>query len=518
MKPNIFISYSRREVGFVDDLTRKLEKNGFKVWLDYRKLVPGTPWAGQIDKGLEESEVILLVVSKASMASKYVELEWRRVITENKRVILAIFEAVDLPKELEQFEWVDFRGSYEKGVRELLTQLPAPVKEKYRAPETGFKVPFIVWVSAIVGILAGLFSLFAWWTILIPLLLVPLPLRIFKRNFNYVQVQAALWLMPIGIFIAAFNSGLNEITFLFMVFSPLVSGLLLLLMHSAGMQRWGKPEAIRSKFANPYRSNNLNPKPVAFFIDHAAQDSHIADDLTDTLIKYGHPQAADMNSAEAVFVLISAYKTDSEADPEKQVVFPILVQTAQPSPKLSKVQWIDLRKGIRNLDAIAQLMPEPAKLLAALGVRPTGNQLVLPPIINSAVYFLITTIVLTLGTIVIDSSQNLSQAGVELDFWGIFLYVCLSCGLAYWMVKTLTTRGGWLAGVFKFTLAYFVLGGLLYWLFFVLGNPDTLSETNSSMLGIITFFIYVLGGIVLGFVTFVRFRDVRIWMPSKGKK
>ena len=72
MKPNIFMSYSRREVGFVDDLTQRLEKDGFKVWLDYRSLVPGTPWAGQIEQGLAESEVILLVVSKSSMASKYV--------------------------------------------------------------------------------------------------------------------------------------------------------------------------------------------------------------------------------------------------------------------------------------------------------------------------------------------------------------------------------------------------------------------------------------------------------------
>ncbi len=88
MKPNIFMSYSRREVGFVDDLTHRLKKLGYQVWLDYCSLVPGTPWATQIDKGLDESNVVLLVVSKASMASQYVELEWRRVLRENKRVIL----------------------------------------------------------------------------------------------------------------------------------------------------------------------------------------------------------------------------------------------------------------------------------------------------------------------------------------------------------------------------------------------------------------------------------------------
>src|SRR5262249_31720185 len=116
MTPNIFMSYSRREVGFVDDLTHQLELAGFNVWLDYRQLIPGTPWAAQIHKGLQEADVILLVVSKESIASKYVELEWRHVLTEkNKRILLAIFEAVDLPHELEKYEWVDFRGNYEAG-------------------------------------------------------------------------------------------------------------------------------------------------------------------------------------------------------------------------------------------------------------------------------------------------------------------------------------------------------------------------------------------------------------------
>ena len=88
MKSNIFISYSRREVGFIDALTSELEHHDFDIWLDYRDLIPGTPWKEQINKGVDESDVILVVVSKESMASKYVELEWRRVIREKKRIIV----------------------------------------------------------------------------------------------------------------------------------------------------------------------------------------------------------------------------------------------------------------------------------------------------------------------------------------------------------------------------------------------------------------------------------------------
>ncbi|MDP1615355.1 MAG: toll/interleukin-1 receptor domain-containing protein, partial [Methylococcales bacterium] len=79
MTKNIFISYSRREVGFVDGLADHLEKEQFDVWLDYRSLVPGKPWKEQIDQGIANSEIILLVVSKASIASQNVEMEWRQV-------------------------------------------------------------------------------------------------------------------------------------------------------------------------------------------------------------------------------------------------------------------------------------------------------------------------------------------------------------------------------------------------------------------------------------------------------
>lgn len=195
------MSYSRRELGFVDDLTSQLEKAGFKVWLDYKALIPGSPWAAQIDKGLDESDAIVLVVSKSSIASQFVELEWRKVLNENKRIILAIFEAIDLPPELEKFEWVDFRGSYKKGLKKLISQLQTPIKDKRLAPKSGIKFPFVVWVTAALSALAGLYSLLAFWTALIPVVLVPLAWRVFKRDYNFQSVQSALWAMPFAVYV-----------------------------------------------------------------------------------------------------------------------------------------------------------------------------------------------------------------------------------------------------------------------------------------------------------------------------
>jgi hypothetical protein len=540
MKPHIFMSYSRREVGFIDDLTHRLEKEGFKVWLDYRSLVPGTPWAGQITKGLDEAEVILLVVSKESIASKYVELEWRRVLQETeKRVILVIFEAVDLPRELEVFEWVDFRGDYESALKELTERIHSSSEKKSTVPEKGFKVPAVVWWSSAVSVVTAILSLYAWWTILLPWLLVPLPYRIFKRDFNYKQVQTALWMLPIGIFAKVMNDvAMSTNTDTVRQIPPVIPFLLTLifcpwlsfLLRSNGMQRWGKPSAIKVAFANLHRPNNPRPTPIPFFIDHAPEDLPFANDLRKTLVKYGHSQAADIKSAKAVLALLSSYKTDTEADPEGQVVYPVLVQTANPSEKLSKIQWIDLRAGLANADAIAQLLPDPAELLKSLGVRPAGNQLVLPAVINAAVNFLVMFMVFLFGGFILD---NLSNNPPPLFLFFEVILLGLIAFLIYRTVQALIRRRGRQASFMGSFFSYIGLGILyiplygLVWvdLFVRFGEnvPDAIMnrvgvDVRVSLLMTMLAYMYLIGGLILGGYAWLRLRDLRRWFPAKAKR
>ncbi len=531
MKPNIFMSYSRREVGFVDDLTHRLEKEGFKVWLDYRNLVPGTPWAGQIDKGLDESQAILLVVSKESIASKYVELEWRRVIKENKRILLVIFEAVDMPKELEQYEWVDFRGSYEAGIRELIGQLEAPAREDHPAPETGFKIPALIWAAIGLSSVVSLFSIGSFWTIFLPWLLIPLPYRILKRKFNFAMVQSALVFLPFALYISSWittdedlGAAIEQLSYVSAVFAIL----LIFILRSPAFQRWGKPEATMPRFANPYRPDNPHPKPVPFFVDHAMQDRAAAGELTRVLKKYGHPQAEDIQSARAVFVLCSHFKTDTQADPQKQVVFPVILQSVNIAPEISKVQWIDFRAGMRNLDAIAQLLPEPDRLLQALGVRPMGNNLLLPAVIQYLVYFVASLAVFTIGLWLpyfyqyIDDILSIEGLGSILA--GLAISLVLFGLVCYFMVRGIVNRRGLFASLWMVILGLIVLGLLIYWqdelnLAFLdaVGSLDNLNDLRGFSADYPPY-LYGIGGLGMAIFMAVRFRDVRLWFPARAKK
>ena len=528
MKPNIFMSYSRREVGFVDDLTHKLEQQGYQVWLDYRSLVPGTPWAGQIDKGLDEAEVVLLVVSKASMASQYVELEWRRVLKENKRVILLIFEAVDLPAELEKFEWVDFRGNYEAGLKELARQLETQVQEEHPAPETGFKIPVTVWAAFALSMIVSLYALGSFWTIFILWLLLPLPYRILKRDYNFTMVQAAIAFLPFALYMTSYIVTKDETitTFENLTFaSAFFAFPLIFVLRLPAMQRWGKPEATLPRFANLYKPDNLKPSPVPFYVDYAVQDRLIADELTRVLKEYGHPQAESIQAAKAVFVLLSAYKNDTEANPESQTVFPVMVQTCKPADKLSKVQWIDFRAGSRNLEAIAQLLPEPGRLLQALGIRPMGNNLLLPPVIQALVYFIAFLAIFTFGSwlpyfyqYLPDIMENEGLAGILIGF---AISLVIFGVLSWFMARGIVNRRGWFSSLPAIATGMFLLGLIiLYQNEFDAVFLDYIG-IEEDVRGFSSYFppvIYLVGNLIMIVFIAILYKSVRLWFPARAPK
>jgi hypothetical protein len=532
MKPKVFVSYSRREVSFVNYLVDDLEDNGFKVWLDYRSLIPGTPWEDQINQGIEESDVIILVVSKASMASENVETEWRNVLDLGKRVILVVFEAVDLYEVLEPFEWVDFRGSYKKGLEELMRQLQQPEQEEHPVPETGFKVHSTVWVAAILSAFVAVFSLGAIWTLFIPYLLMPLPYRIFKRNFNFVQVQAALVGLPFALGMTLFfvesDATFDTILVALFISLPFVVALFFVL-RSAPMQRWGKEMATRPQFANLYKPDNPNPAPVSFYIDHAPQDQVVAQDLSDTLQKYGHPKSEEPDQAEALFAVVSQFKTNTEADPECQTVYPVIVQTTEDiHDKLNKVQWIDFRHGIRNLEALAQLLPDPAKLLSALGIRPMGNQLILPPVIQYLIYFIMMLAIVTVGSWLPFVTQFMwdifDYSDADSALFQLVINLILFVALSVFMTRvTIQRRQPWASHRNMF-LAMLVLGVLIFWQFML---SDTVMEafgvfdSDDDFRGFSAYFppvIYVVGNFIMLLFVLWKRADMRRWFSAKVKK
>ncbi len=534
MTSSLFISYSRRELPFVDSLLDELEDRGFKVWLDYHSLVPARPWLEQIHQGIDEAEIFILIVSKASMSSKNVTPEWQRAIELKKRIILIIFEAVKLPPELAQYEWIDFRSSFKQGLNALVSQLATPAKPLTPPPQRGFKAPPVVWASFLASLLVIIVSIPAWWTIYLPAVLLPLPYRILKRNFNFFQVQSVLIMLPFVAFLSAVFFGTyqeeSDLILSCFGFSLLFVPVLFLLVRSAGMRRWGKPMASRPKFANPYEPNIKKPKPTSFAIDFAPEDQNYAEAISRGLQKYGHPYVTEVNQAETAFVLISTYKNTTTLNPETQAVYPIILQDIQLQDRnLQRLQWIDFRRGLRHVDKLAQLLPEPTRLLKALGIVPMSNQTVLPPIIQALVYYLTLLAIFSvstwlplfveLGAEFFQMESSLAISGVNILLTAAILVIILLAR------RALLNRRGRLASFRNFIIAI-LLVGLLSFSQFVLvayGVEEAITQFGGPALendvrGTISFFIpvvYISGLIVIVWLAGWNWSDLRRWFPHR---
>lgn len=550
---NLFISYSRQCIGFVDDLVHKLEKQGANIWLDYLNLIPGRPWAEQIDKGLREADTLLLVVSPESVSSRSVEIEWRYFLNHHKRIILLIFQAVPLPPELAELEWVDFRGGFNPALKKLIQTLDASPHVERPAPQAGFKAPLIVWLAGGLSIVTAIYSLFAFWTVLIPWVLIPLPARIFKRNFNLSQSQTALWTLPIALFFSlglAIEFGLtveadfdysNLLSFynlallalyLQVFLIPIIPILLLIFLRTPAIQRWGRPESSVPKFANSYHPQISQPEPVSFYIDYASQDALIARDIAKELKKYGHTPVDEILSAHQVLVLLSRFKTDTEADPEKQVVYPILLQRTKISEKLSRMQWIDFRKGVRNLNAIAKLLPQPEKMLKAIGVRPTSSgQAAMPTVVLALVDFFIIIGMVEIGSF-FAYMLELNNLNIRLIFeyeslrasqfiFAQFLCMVITGWLLYFMIRSLTERSGVFASPFVMPLG---LGAVFFFFALQASLGIDLSElllkygvVAETMFSVLPLMILIVGGLFAVVMVLFQVRTLLHWFPARTK-
>jgi hypothetical protein len=487
------------------------------------------------------------VVSKESLDSKHVEPEWRRAVECKKRIILIIFEAVPLPKELQNCEWLDFRTKYSKRMKELVALLekdPRGIKNRESetgfkaAPQSGFKAPKRFWLALILSVVVIIGSLPVWWTLFVPFILVPLPWQLYKRNYIYSRVIPALLLLPV-IFMftyVAFFFDTNSVFHPIMKFADnwsvtagMASWALAGLLMTPVMQRRAMPEAARTRFANPLVIQVKQPRSVSFVIDHAPEDGRYADDLRRGLERHGHRLIGENETPEAVFVLISCYKKASRYNPDDHAVYPILLQAVDDlDPALSRIQWIDFRNGIRSINKLAKLLPEPERMLKALAVPPTGAQEVFPLAVGALQFFyLITgilsgggmlTTMLSLGLLVIrgDLSTGELLRLIILTINGLVLL-----GTVTFSVSALRLRTGGASALYPL-LVLTVFQVLIQISVFMNLMPKTnasdtvyqaLSATAQGTL--YSGFAFLLGLIILIPILLFRWRDVYRWLPRR---
>lgn len=124
---NIFISHKSADKPFVRRLASRLKKDQFSVWLDEHDLIVGDPLSETIGKALEAARVILVVVSEASISSKWLGYELNiateKMIKGECRVIPIVIDDAPLPPEVRGLLYADCRKGLAAGIGSILTAL-----------------------------------------------------------------------------------------------------------------------------------------------------------------------------------------------------------------------------------------------------------------------------------------------------------------------------------------------------------------------------------------------------------
>ena len=87
MSHDIFISYSSKDKQTADAICHVLEENKLKCWIAPRNIIAGMNYAEQIMTGIKKSKIVVLVFSKNSQESVFVNNEIDNAFSNNKPII-----------------------------------------------------------------------------------------------------------------------------------------------------------------------------------------------------------------------------------------------------------------------------------------------------------------------------------------------------------------------------------------------------------------------------------------------
>lgn len=161
--PQVFISYSRKDLSFVKQLAADLKNVGLDVWYDVSGISGGSRWRTEIENAIRNSQYVLVVLSPDSIASEWVEREFLFSSNLKRKIIPLMYRPCELPLNYVDLNYIDVQGeNYQRAFPDLLRALNLDPKTAPLPPtrKPSFPVKSKYFVSTIVVIVllfGGLF-------------------------------------------------------------------------------------------------------------------------------------------------------------------------------------------------------------------------------------------------------------------------------------------------------------------------------------------------------------------------
>lgn len=125
---SLFISYSRKDIETARKLTEVFNGQELDFWIDWEGIPPTVDWWREIEKGIEEADIFLFLLSPDSAGSKVCKKEIEHAAQNGKRLIPVVIRDVkadDAPSEFRPLNWIFLRDNddFNTGFDKLITAI-----------------------------------------------------------------------------------------------------------------------------------------------------------------------------------------------------------------------------------------------------------------------------------------------------------------------------------------------------------------------------------------------------------
>jgi len=110
-KLRVFISYSRKDEDFAQELLSGLQLSSFEPYLDKHDIVAGEDWKARLGRLIEAADTVVFVISPDAVASERCAWEVEHAATLKKRILPVVWRRVEetkVPQRLKQLNYIFF--------------------------------------------------------------------------------------------------------------------------------------------------------------------------------------------------------------------------------------------------------------------------------------------------------------------------------------------------------------------------------------------------------------------------
>jgi hypothetical protein len=128
--PRVFLSYASADRAQAARIAESIRQQGWQVWFDDWEIRVGDSIVDKIEDGILRSSYLVLLLSKASVRSRWVKEEinatlMRQLGDHDITLLPVLLEECDIPLLLRSRKYADLRHSFTKGVGLLIEAVRA---------------------------------------------------------------------------------------------------------------------------------------------------------------------------------------------------------------------------------------------------------------------------------------------------------------------------------------------------------------------------------------------------------